>query len=32
LIVRDENFPKNPKVAIENGIAEAEKIFLEWAH
>ena len=30
--MRDENFPKNPKVAIENGIAEAEKIFLEWAH
>lgn len=32
LIVRDENFPKNPRVAIENGIAEAERIFLEWAH
>jgi len=32
LIVRDDNFPKNPKVAIENGIAEAERIFLEWAH
>ena len=32
MIVRDENFPKNPKIAIENGIAEAEKLFLEWAH
>ena len=32
LIVRDENFPKNPKVAIENGIMEAERVFLEWAH
>lgn len=32
LIVRDENFPKYPKIAIENGIAEAEKLFLEWAH
>jgi hypothetical protein len=30
--VRDENFPKNPKIAIENGIAESEKMFLEWAH
>jgi len=30
--VRDDNFPKNPKTAIENGLAEAEKVFLEWAH
>ena len=32
LIVRDDNFPKNPKKAIENGIAESERMFLAWAH
>jgi serine/threonine protein phosphatase PrpC len=32
LIVRDENFPRDPRQAIKNGIAEAEKVFLEWAH
>ena len=32
MIVRDENFPENPKQAIQNGIAESERMFLEWAH
>lgn len=32
MIVRDDNFPKNPKKAIENGIAESERMFLAWAH
>jgi protein phosphatase 2C family protein 2/3 len=30
-IVRDENFPKNPRVAIKRGFEEAEKCFLEYA-
>jgi protein phosphatase 2C family protein 2/3 len=32
LIVRDENFPGDPKLAIERGLLEAEAMFLEWAH
>jgi hypothetical protein len=31
LIVKDDDFPQNPKLAIERAIAESERIFLEYA-
>ncbi len=30
-IIRDDNFPSNPKEAIRNGFAKAEKYFLDLA-
>jgi protein phosphatase 2C family protein 2/3 len=32
MIVRDPNFPSDPKIALRNGVAEAEKEFLGYAH
>ena len=32
MIVRDANFPSDPKIALRNGILEAEKEFLRNAH
>ena len=30
-IIRDENFPQNPKLAIKKGFEKAEKAYLELA-